>query len=922
MLPMSINGRSVVGLLDTGATGKVCCLSENIYKRVKGKCTLQETSIKRIIGIGGHLTKVLGKIELPLKIAGICLYQEFIVLPGCNKPEILLGFDFLKSQNANWNFDTGMLSLQSGMTQVKLVSHSDNSTQRVAYIRTIDDITVSGKSECILPVRVAPRKGMGKLEQGIITPALTLPSKYHVTGPKCAVQPVHNLCCYRLLNPYPTDTMIPQNTIIGTYSSVPTDACTSLIHMSPCPDSLIGSLEPECSSQSLLNVHAPEFVPRSNAQICHISVPQTVSKNARSHRVTASVQHHVNRLLHYSDISSSTPTVNTAHATQSTHAQNRLDYIETAKSLNIKFSGGNMSAEQQQDFLALIGQYRDVFAIDDSELGCYKGYQHFIDTGNHPPAKSRFYRTSPEQKKEIERHVQKLLDCGVIERSVSDWLSPVILVRKADSSYRMVVDLRALNRLVRPVYFPLPRNEDVTDALGESKATIFSTLDLAQAFLQTELDPRTKHKTAFITHHGVFEYNRLPYGLSNSPATFNAVMTQVLRDFLYVHVIIYCDDILLFSNNITSHKEQLQKVFDKLREANLKLRPEKCHIAAESVIFLGHVVTKDGLQLNPDKTQAVRTFPVPTNPTQVRSFLGLSQYYKKWVKGYAHIASPLNDLLKKDSKFVWDSKCQEAFDQLKHLLTSAPILSFPDFNKRFYLYCDASTAAISYILGQRDANNHEVVISYGGRALRDSERKWGITELEMLAMVEGIRHYTVYLCDRPFTVITDHAALQFIQKAKLSSSGRLTRWSIFLQQFSYDVQYKKGSLHRNADSLSRCQYKPTTDEPSSWICTLTTQNDCCDISAPDKADALKRYTELNALHHLTSVMSADVTIPSVKDEQMADPRLTMYINYIVHGVFPTASTLDEQTKIVAECNDYIVDDDNGLFITCTIQPKE
>ena len=264
----------------------------------------------------------------------------------------------------------------------------------------------------------------------------------------------------------------------------------------------------------------------------------------------------------------------------------------------------------------------------------------------------------------------------------------------------------------------------------------------------------------------------------------------------------YADDILLYASDIRSHTDNIAQVFNTLRTAGLRLRPEKCHFARSQVTFLGHILSKDGIAVNPEKTNAVTTFPTPTTPTQVRMFLGVCQYYRRFVKHFSDIASPLSNLLRKGAKFVWDSQCQASFDTLKSSLSSPPILAFPDFDKEFILYTDVSTASIAYILGQRDDKGREVVISYGGRALRDSERRWAITELEGLAMIEGIRQYHVYLTVRPFTIITDHAALQFIQDYKLTS-GRLSRWSLFLQQYRFNIKYKKGSLNKNADSLSR-----------------------------------------------------------------------------------------------------------------------
>ena len=260
-------------------------------------------------------------------------------------------------------------------------------------------------------------------------------------------------------------------------------------------------------------------------------------------------------------------------------------------------------------------------------------------TLDSPAVKHQFYRTSPEKKQEIERQVKILMKNGIVQCSTSDWLSPVILVKKADNTWSLVIDYRGLNKLIKPVYFPLPRHEDVIDALGQKQASIFTTLDLAQAFLQTQLGPATKHQTGFITHHGVFQFSTTPYGLSNSPASFGIVMSWVLHEFINVFALVYADDILMYSNDFDTHIDHLQQIFDKLRAANLTLKPSECIFGADKVNFLGHVFSKDGVAPNPDKTKAVDTFPRPTNPTQIKAYLdsaNTTENSSKTLPKYAH----------------------------------------------------------------------------------------------------------------------------------------------------------------------------------------------------------------------------------------------------------------------------------------------
>ena len=920
-LKSNLCGRTVYVLLDSGAT--VSCISKNVYSRCAKSHPMKPSNVKSVLGVGGHLTDVLGCAMLPIKVAGLTMWQEFLVLPGSNKPEVICGKDFLDKQDANWLFRANTVSFHNNTITANLESPEDLSADQVCFIRTISDTVIPAMTETLLPVKVSPRGKTSKSrlshdQPGIISPTMSIIDKYKVTGPHCAVEPIDSKCCYRLLNPYPTDSLIPRDTVIGTYSHIISDP--TLVHIAPMPEALHINTAPrevDTPVQSTLNVSAPEFIPKS-----HPSVKQH----------TCSVSAHVDMLFHYTEsVKTCTGNVMTTQTdSQTEHTKgdgkptdegcvqlDRQYYIDVAKDLNVDVSSDNLTTAQQNDLLELIGRNRDVFAIDTNELGSYEDYQHVIDTGDHAPVKARFYRTSPAQKVEIEKQIEKLLEAGIVERSTSDWLSPVILVRKANLKYRLVVDYRALNRLVKPVYFPLPRQEDVIDALGQAKPTIFSTLDLAQAFLQVKLDPATKHKTGFITHHGVFQFTRTPYGLSNSPASFSLVMSQVLRDFLYVYAIVYADDVLLYSNSFDTHKQHISNVFDKLRMARLRLRPEKCKFGQSSCTYLGHVVSKEGISVNPEKTKAITSFPVPTSQSQLRTFLGLAQYYRRFIRGFSHIASTLTNLLKKDAKFVWDSQCQKAFDTLRTALTSSPILAYPDFDREFTLCTDASGCSIAYILAQKDDKNREVAIAYGGRALRSSERNWSISELEMLAVIEGIKQYHVYLFDKPFRILTDHSALQYIQNSKLTT-GRLSRWSLFLQQYRYQIEYRKGKLNANADALSRREYSPTVSPPSTWVSTVAANDRQLPeivaslvTTSDDTQDLADRYVELNALRHVCAVTDTDPI--DVKQQQLDDCKLSPIIKYLKQDKLPSDLSEDKEHKFIAESHEYVVDPDDGLL---------
>ena len=481
---------------------------------------------------------------------------------------------------------------------------------------------------------------------------------------------------------------------------------------------------------------------------------------------------------------------------------------EVLSELGIDLSQTELETEQKERLGRFLAENRDVFALNMAELGTTNLCQHEIDTGNHPPITQRPYRVCPEKKEEISRQVDEMLDHGIIRPSFSRWCSPVVLVRKKDGSYRFAVDYRKLNAVTKPLNYPLPRLDDALDVLNSG--AYFSTMDLLSGFWQIEMAPSSKEKTAFVCHKGVFAFEKLPFGLRNAPLQFQAVMESALRGINFKHVLIYVDDLLCFSPDFDSHLKHLDSVFRHLRAAGLRLKPSKCQFAATEVTYLGHIVSNKGVAVDPAKTEAVRSFPIPRDTTSVRSFLGLANYYRRFIKGFAQIAAPMNNLLKSDTPFCWTTDCQDAFERLKDALTSAPVLAYPDFDKEFILSTDASGHALGFILSQKDSNKKERVIAYGGRSLRPPERSWSISERETLALIEGIKNYRVYLAGRKFTAVTDHSALQYLQRTK-DPTGRLGRWALFLQEYDFTVQYKPGRIHLNADALSR---RPYTDDTS------------------------------------------------------------------------------------------------------------
>ena len=353
---------------------------------------------------------------------------------------------------------------------------------------------------------------------------------------------------------------------------------------------------------------------------------------------------------------------------------------------------------------------------------------------------------------------------------------------KPDATYRMVVDYRQLNSQTVMDNFPLCRIQDSLESFGSANAKFFSTLDLQSGYHQVPIEEKSKQYTAVVTHDGLFEFNRLSFGLANAPDCFSRLMTRVLQGLNWDVALLYLDDIICFSRDFIGLLVNLRAIFDRLRNANLTLKPSKCIFGHERIKFLGHIVSSKGIEPMDDKCQAVRDFPQPRKVKDIRSFLGLAGYYHKFIKDYSKIAAPLTNLTKREKSFQWSDSCEQAFQ--------APILAYPDYQKDYILYTDASSSAIGMVLSQ-EHNGRERVISYGGKKLSPAEQKYSTTERECLGVIVTLKHFEHYLRGVHVTIVTDHAALKWMLSQN-EPRGRISRWVAYLQQFNYTIKHQPG----------------------------------------------------------------------------------------------------------------------------------
>ena len=469
----------------------------------------------------------------------------------------------------------------------------------------------------------------------------------------------------------------------------------------------------------------------------------------------------------------------------------------------------------------LFHEYAHIFALENLDMGHTSMVKHKIRLDNYTPFKERYRRIPPHLFDEVKNHLKEMIEVGAIRKSNSPWASAVVLVRKKDGSLRFCIDLRKLNTCTIKDAYSLPRIDEMLDCLGG--AMIFTSLDLKSGYWQVEMEEGSKPLTAFtVGPLGFYECEQMSFGLTNAPATFQHLMENCLGDLHLNWCIIYLDDIIVFSNDPEDHLHRLRGVFDKLEKAGLKLKPKKCKFFKTKITYLGHIVSAKGIETDPKKIKAVKKWTVPKTVTDVRSFLGFTNHYRRFIKGYANVARPLNLLVSgenanhKKTLIEWTEECQTAFDKLKDLCTSTPILAYANYHKPFQLQTDASDLGLGAVLYQKDENDHQRVIAFASQSLSHTERNYPAYKLEFLALKWAITdRFHEYLYGGQFDVYTDNNPLTYIlTSAKLDATGQ--RWVASLANYNFRIFYKSGKMNVEADALSRipCDSHTVIEQPS------------------------------------------------------------------------------------------------------------
>ncbi|GJU13867.1 putative reverse transcriptase domain-containing protein [Tanacetum coccineum] len=454
------------------------------------------------------------------------------------------------------------------------------------------------------------------------------------------------------------------------------------------------------------------------------------------------------------------------------------------------------SERKQIEDVPIVRDFPEVFPEDLPGLPPARPVEFQIDLipGAAPVARAP-YRLAPSEMKELSEQLQELSDKGFIRPSSSPWGAPVLFVKKKDGSFRMCIDYRELNKLTVKNRYPLPRIDDLFDQLQGS--SIYSKIDLRSGYHQLRVREQDVPKTAFRTRYGHYEFQVMPFGLTNAPAVFMDLMNRVCKPYLDKFVIVFIDDILIYSKNEREHEEHLKTILELLKEEKLYAKFSKCEFWIPKVQFLGHVIDSRGIHVDPAKIESIKDWASPKTPTEIRQFLGLAGYYRRFIEGFSKIAKSMTKLTQKGIKFDWGEKEENAFQLIKQKLCSAPILALPEGSEDFVVYCDASHKGLGAVLMQR-----EKVIAYASRQLKVHEKNYTTHDLELGSVVFALKIWRHYLYGTRCTVFTDHKSLQHILDQK-ELNMRQRRWLELLSDYDCDIRYHPGKANVVADALSR-----------------------------------------------------------------------------------------------------------------------
>ena len=750
-LRAKLYGQSTLILLDTGCEQNIC------GRRLIPEVLLQPTS-QKLLAANSTPIELLGCATIVITVCGVAIPIDVVVSSEID--ELICGVPFLQQHNCKWDFSRSLLELNGCVA--KLVRRPIKSVVRRIYVN--NDVKVPVNHMADVSVHIA-RPNLRQAADHWAVELGKLPAS--IIAARTLVNDDAGQAVVRVINLSNEPITLRSGRLVGEAEPV---------HVYDTgktgPDQQLGRESNHEDLNSNTGLYRETMIDEPPALSgLLVDLPEQVE-------------------LLYSD----------ASVTYG-HLQPIIDSLPR-----------DLTDKQRQKAIRLIQVNHDVFSVNDEDLGLTTVLSHEINTGDNRPVKESLRRHPQAYLSHIDKFVEDLLRRDLIEPSHSAWSSNVVIVRKANNSLRFCCDNRRINNLTIKDAYPLPRIDTCLESMGGAKW--FSILDANSAYWQVPLkDEASKDRTSFVTHKGLFRFKVMNFGNCNAPATYQRLMDLVLAGLCFESCLVFLDDVICFATTFDSACDRLQAVLNRMREANLKLKPTKCKLFQSSVRFLGSIVGRDGISADPEKIELVLKWPRPRNLTEVRGFCALTSYYRRHILNYAAIARPLYDLTRKGKAFDWGEDQEKAFVELKQCLTSAPLLAAPIDGGKYILDTDASAHAVSAIL-QQEQDGVLKVICYASRVLQPSETSYCSTKLELLAVIFGLKQYRHFLLCRNFIIRTDNAALTYLLRTP-EPLAQQSRWLNLISEYLFTIVHRAGISNGACDSLSR---KPCERDNPDQMC--------------------------------------------------------------------------------------------------------
>lgn len=496
----------------------------------------------------------------------------------------------------------------------------------------------------------------------------------------------------------------------------------------------------------------------------------------------------------------------------------------------------NLTNQQIKSIESILIEFNQAFYIVNDPIVHTDVVQHIIKLlPNSKPVFTKQYRIPEALKPELKRHIEDLLNRNIIEPSTSPFNSPIFLVKEKNDesgrSHRLVLNFKKLNAITQPMDFPTIIMEDIFDRMANAK--VFTTLDVKSAYFHVPLHEKSRPFTAFTYGYNKYQFRSSAFGLVGSGYYWQMAVAIILKNELLDHLMAYVDDIIIFSEDDASNIKIIRKILKQFLKHNIKLKIQKTKFLQKEVKFLSHIFSENGICPDPKRTEAIDKFPRPTNLKETQRFVGLANYYRRFVPGFSSICKPLHGLTKKDTVFSWSEKCEEAFTKLKQILVSPAVLMYPRFDLPFNLCVDASNTCIGAVLSQFPIPNDRP-IEFFSKLLNDTQQRYSTTHKELLAIYMSIMHFHHYLANRRFLLITDHMPLKYLLTSKNINNNRLFRWKVDLLEYDFEIQHIPGKLNFVSDALSRINIDSQNNTTVNEVCIFAVTRDQSSIKKTDE----------------------------------------------------------------------------------------